>query len=74
MQKSNNQRSRLIIALMLLCLLLPSCSSRGVHMSKHRKSRHCNCPTFSWNASVPTDYGSSIDCGDDRIEDTVFCY
>ncbi len=28
-------------------LLAVSCSKKGVHMSKHRKSRKCNCPTFS---------------------------
>lgn len=38
-------------ALLLLGALLLSfaagCSSRGVHMPKHRKRRHCDCPTFS---------------------------
>ena len=35
--------------LLLLCvaLLFSACSRKGVHMHKNRKSRHCNCPTFS---------------------------
>lgn len=42
----------LIVAALLL-LLLAACSRHGVHMSKHRKSRHCDCPTFGYNQ--PTD-------------------
>jgi len=32
--------------LCIILILLTSCSRKGVHMSKHRKSRKCNCPTF----------------------------
>lgn len=39
------------IALLMLSLLLAAfvagCSDRGVHMPKHRKRTHCDCPTFS---------------------------
>ena len=34
------------VALVVVCMLLAACSNKGVHMSKHRKSRKCNCPTF----------------------------
>ncbi|MBO4307973.1 MAG: hypothetical protein J5848_06665 [Bacteroidales bacterium] len=39
--------SKIILLLLLVAVLLTSCSNKGVHMSKHRKSRHCNCPTFA---------------------------
>ena len=35
--------------LLVLLLLATGCSRNGVHMSKHRKSRKCNCPTFAYN-------------------------
>ena len=38
--------ARLLTGLFLLSLLA-SCSDKGVHMPKHRKRRHCDCPTFS---------------------------
>lgn len=41
-------RYALLFALALL--LLGACSRKGVHMSKHRKSRRCNCPTFGMAA------------------------
>ncbi|MCR4816197.1 MAG: hypothetical protein K5842_03295 [Bacteroidales bacterium] len=34
--------------LFVLLLLATGCSRNGVHMSKHRKSRKCNCPTFTY--------------------------
>lgn len=37
------------VALIVATLLLAGCSRKGVHMSKHRKSRKCNCPTFVEN-------------------------
>lgn len=46
-------------ALVLLGVLLLSfaagCSNKGVHMPKHRKRRHCDCPTFSENRSAACD-------------------
>lgn len=44
------RRSRLSVAACLLlsaALLLGGCSRRGAHMPRHRKSRHCDCPSFS---------------------------
>lgn len=38
---------RHLVTALVLTLLLSSCSNKGVHMSKHRRSRHCDCPTFS---------------------------
>lgn len=34
------------VVMLVATLLLAGCSRKGVHMSKHRKSRKCNCPTF----------------------------
>ena len=34
-------------ALVVVVLMLGSCSRKNVNMSKHRKSRKCNCPTFA---------------------------
>lgn len=30
-----------------LLMFAVGCSNKGIHMPKHRKRRHCNCPTFS---------------------------
>lgn len=35
---------------LLLFAFFAACSSKGVHMPKHRKRRHCDCPTF---ATIP---------------------
>lgn len=46
------------IALILLSVfvlaLVSGCSSKGVHMPKHRKRRHCDCPTFSQAVTLPS--------------------
>lgn len=44
----------------LLLSFLASCSNKGVHMPKHRKRRHCDCPTFAQNlpATPNTDDGT----------------
>lgn len=53
------KKSTKVIAIMLVAAtLLAGCSRKGIHMSKHRKSRKCNCPTFSEN--VKQEMGSSI--------------
>ena len=48
------------VALLVATLLLAGCSRKGVHMSKHRKSLKCNCPTFAENrvetSTLPTAY------------------
>ena len=45
---------RICTFLVALALLTVSCSRKGVHMSKHRKSRKCNCPTFSETLVEPS--------------------
>lgn len=40
------------IAIVLAALAASACSSKGVRMPKHRRTRHCNCPTFA--ESLPT--------------------
>lgn len=37
----------LLLLAAFLGLLVAGCSNKGIHMPKHRKRRHCNCPTFS---------------------------
>ena len=37
------------VVTLVATLMLAGCSHKGVHMSKHRKSRKCNCPTFAEN-------------------------
>lgn len=33
--------------MLTVSMMLGSCSRKGVHMPKHRKRTHCNCPTFT---------------------------
>ena len=42
-------RRNILLAFLALMLLtaLAACSNQGVRMPKHRKRRHCDCPTFS---------------------------
>ena len=49
----NHTRRNISLTLLAILLLLfvAGCSSKGVHMPKHRKRRHCDCPTL---AAVPT--------------------
>ncbi len=50
------KHTRRNISLTLLAILLlafaAGCSSKGVHMPKHRKRRHCDCPTFTETQTV----------------------
>lgn len=46
------------VALLVATLMLAGCSRKGVHMSKHRKSRKCNCPTFAENTQNNIDASS----------------
>ena len=50
----NHTRRNISLTLLVILLLLfaAGCSSKGVHMPKHRKRRHCDCPTFA-TASTP---------------------
>lgn len=54
-----NGKYRIVLVLMVCALLLSGCSRKGVHMPKHRKVRHCNCPTFAMNSQNEglSDYG-----------------
>ena len=46
------KRRNIILVLSLVALLLTAgCSSKGVRMPKHRKQRHCDCPTFTMAAA-----------------------
>ncbi|MBP5515738.1 MAG: ABC transporter permease [Bacteroidales bacterium] len=42
-----------MVVLLVVALALGSCSRKGIHMSKHRKSRRCNCPTFTQSDPPP---------------------
>ena len=45
--KHTRRNLSLILLALLLLAFLGACSSKGVHMPKHRKRRHCDCPTFA---------------------------
>ncbi|MBP5327105.1 MAG: hypothetical protein J6Y98_04250 [Bacteroidales bacterium] len=47
-----NRKTRTTLLLVGCLLLATACSNRGIHMSKHRKSRKCNCPTFAENNDI----------------------
>ena len=49
MKRNVNILKSAAVALLVATLMLAGCSHKGVHMSKHRKSRKCNCPTFADN-------------------------
>lgn len=42
-----NRKTKKTLLLVGCLMLTTACSNRGIHMSKHRKSRKCNCPTFA---------------------------
>ncbi len=48
--KYTRRNLSLTLLAVLLLAFLAGCSSKGVHMPKHRKRRKCDCPTF---AAVP---------------------
>lgn len=60
------KRLKYYSVLLALCLLLCSCSNKGIHMSKHRKSRKCNCPTFSENFMANPNDNLYVNYGDDK--------
>ena len=49
MKHTRRNLSYTLLTLLLLSFLA-SCSDKGVHMPKHRKRRHCDCPTFTYTA------------------------
>lgn len=53
MRHSQRNFALLILAAFLL-MFAAGCSNKGIHMPKHRKRRHCNCPTFAENMPVQT--------------------
>lgn len=48
----NKRVVRYTVILLVAVILLGGCSRKGVHMSKHRKNRRCNCPTFAESTDV----------------------
>ena len=49
MKHTRRNLSLAMLALLLLAFL-SACSSKGVQMPKHRKRRHCDCPTFAYQS------------------------
>lgn len=45
--KPNRRSIAFVLTGLFLLSLLASCSDKGVHMPKHRKRTHCDCPTFA---------------------------
>ncbi|MBR6992023.1 MAG: hypothetical protein IKH97_07365 [Bacteroidales bacterium] len=45
--KHTRRNMSLALLALLLFAFFAACSSKGVHMPKHRKRRHCDCPTFA---------------------------
>jgi hypothetical protein len=53
MKYTRRNLSLTLLAILLLAFAA-GCSSKGVHMPKHRKRRHCDCPTFAEHYSQPS--------------------
>lgn len=53
--KHTQRRIGLALLALFLLAFAAGCSDKGVHMPKHRKRRHCDCPTFSYHTPSPTD-------------------
>ena len=45
--KTPRRHIALLLTGLFLLSLLAACSDKGVRMPKHRKRRHCDCPTFT---------------------------
>ncbi|MCQ2294748.1 MAG: hypothetical protein MJZ67_03745 [Bacteroidales bacterium] len=52
--KHSRRNIVLLFLASLLAVAAAGCSNKGIHMPKHRKRRHCNCPTFTENISSPS--------------------
>lgn len=52
---------RVVVVVIAATLLMTACSRKGIHMSKHRKSRKCNCPTFAVNRESSTGTSGDAD-------------
>lgn len=48
-RRSTARRAMRLVAVVAIAatIMMTGCSRKGIHMSKHRKSRKCNCPTFA---------------------------
>ncbi|MBQ6956764.1 MAG: hypothetical protein IJP80_09145 [Bacteroidales bacterium] len=46
------QHIRIVVIPLMAAIVLSGCSRKGIHMSKHRKSRKCDCPTFTETRNV----------------------
>lgn len=68
MRHTNDKRKMMMLTCLMAVamVLLASCSNKGVHMSKHRKSRKCNCPTFAYS------YPSSVSQQDILISEYTY--
>ena len=53
MKYTRRNLSLTLLAILLLAFAA-GCSSKGVHMPKHRKRRHCDCPTCAEHYSQPS--------------------
>lgn len=53
MKHTRRNLSYTLLTLLLLAFFA-ACSDKGVHMPKHRKRRHCDCPTFALSSPAPT--------------------
>lgn len=58
--KHTKRRLGLTLLVLFLLAVAAGCSDKGVHMPKHRKRRHCDCPTFSHLTPPPTDEDSLV--------------
>ena len=58
--KTPRRHIALLLTGLFLLSLLASCSDKGVRMPKHRKRRHCDCPTFTLNTPPQPDADLSI--------------
>lgn len=47
MVKKTKRNIGLLLLALMLTAFVAGCSSKGVRMPKHRKRRHCDCPTFA---------------------------
>lgn len=56
----------LLLFLLSVAMMCVSCSRKGVHMHKNRKSRHCNCPTFSQTVTQQPGASQNTVCYDER--------
>lgn len=71
---SHNPHRKPVIILMAVVLMMTSCSNKGIHMSKHRKSRKCNCPTFTYQSESqsPSHLSGELDGNKDLLTSVTY--